>query len=111
VLACALVLAVTSRAGAQPVYDLVLRGGRVIDPRNGVAAVRDVAIAGGRIAAVTAHIPPAAGRRAIDVSGLTVAPGLVDIHVHVYAGTGERGSYAGDRSVYPDGFTLSPPSR
>src|SRR6185295_16914627 len=35
-----------------------------------------------------------------------VTPGLVDIHVHVFAGTGERGSYAGDNSIYPDGFTL-----
>src|SRR4029078_10341989 len=42
----------------------------------------------------------------VDVSGLYVTPGLVDIHVHVYAGTGERGSYAGDNSLYPDGFTL-----
>ena len=42
----------------------------------------------------------------VDVSGLFVVPGLVDIHTHVYAGTGEKGSYAGDNSVYPDGFTL-----
>jgi dihydroorotase len=40
------------------------------------------------------------------VRGLYVTPGLVDIHVHVYAGTGEPGSYAGDLSVYPDGFTF-----
>ena len=42
----------------------------------------------------------------MDVAGLYVTPGLVDIHVHVFAGTGERRSYAGDNSVYPDGFTL-----
>ena len=42
----------------------------------------------------------------VDVSGLYVTPGLIDIHVHVYAGTGEKGSYAGDNSVYPDGFTF-----
>jgi dihydroorotase len=42
----------------------------------------------------------------IDVSGLYVTPGLVDVHVHVFAGTGEKDSYAGDNSVYPDGFTL-----
>ena len=40
------------------------------------------------------------------MSGLFVTPGLVDIHAHVFAGTGEKGSYAGDNSVYPDGFTL-----
>ena len=44
--------------------------------------------------------------KTVDVSGLYVTPGLIDIHAHVYAGTGERGSYAGDNSVYPDGFTF-----
>jgi dihydroorotase len=92
---------------AQPAkYDLVLRGGHVIDPRNGISAVRDVAIAGGRIAAVADHIDPPEGARVVDASGLYVTPGLVDIHVHVYAGTGEARSYAGDNSVYPDGFTF-----
>jgi dihydroorotase len=42
----------------------------------------------------------------VNVAGFYVTPGLVDIHVHVFAGTGERGSYAGDNSLYPDGFTL-----
>lgn len=85
---------------AQP-YDLVLKGGHVIDPRNNIDAVRDVAILDGKIAAVAATVPGAA-RRIVDVSGLYVTPGLVDIHVHVYAGTGVKGSYAGDNSVYPD---------
>ena len=44
--------------------------------------------------------------KTVDVSGLYVTPGLIDIHAHVYTGTGERSSYAGDNSVYPDGFTL-----
>jgi dihydroorotase len=87
-------------------YDLVLRGGHVIDPRNGISAIRDVAIAGGRIAAVAEHIEPAGRAKVVDASGLYVTPGLVDIHVHVYAGTGEPRSYAGDNSVYPDGFTF-----
>jgi dihydroorotase len=87
-------------------YDLVLHGGHVIDPRNGIDAVRDLAIAGGKIAAVQPRIDPVAAARTIDVTGLYVTPGLVDIHTHVYAGTGEKGSYAGDNSVYPDGFTF-----
>src|SRR5206468_3324210 len=66
----------------------------------------DVAIAGGKIAAVAASLKPTDALKVVDVSGLYVTPGLVDIHVHVYAGTGERGSYAGDNSVYPDGFTF-----
>src|SRR5207245_4616662 len=69
-------------------------------------AVRDVAIAGGKVAAVAPRIEPADAFKTIDVTGLYVTPGLIDIHVHVFAGTGEKGSYAGDNSVYPDGFTL-----
>ena len=91
---------------AAPKYDLLLRGGHVIDARNKISAVRDVAIAGGKIAAVEAKINPADALKTVDVKGLYVTPGLVDIHTHTYAGTGERGSYAGDNSLYPDGFTL-----
>ena len=87
-------------------YDLLLRGGHVIDARNNVDAVRDVAIAGGKIALVAASIPAADAGKTIDVSGLYVTPGLIDIHTHVYTGTGEPNSYAGDNSVYPDGFTF-----
>jgi dihydroorotase len=87
-------------------YDLVLQGGHVIDPRNGVSAVRDVAIRDGKIAEVAEPIDPAAAFKTIDVTGLYVTPGLIDLHVHTFAGTGERRSYAGDLSVYPDGFML-----
>ncbi len=87
-------------------YDLVLRGGHVLDAKNGVDGVRDVAIKDHKIAAVAEHIPAGSGAKEVDVSNLYVTPGLVDIHVHVYAGTGERHSYVGDHGVYPDGFTL-----
>jgi len=83
-------------------YDLLLRGGHVVDPRNSISGVRDVAIAAGKIAAIAPKIDPAGAAKTIDASGLFVTPGLVDIHTHVYAGTGEKGSYAGDNSVYPD---------
>jgi dihydroorotase len=100
-----LALAASARA-AEPKYDLLLRGGHVIDPKNGVSAVRDVAIAAGKIAAVAERIDPAEAFKVVDVAGLHVTPGIIDMHVHVFAGTGEKGSYAGDNSVYPDGFTL-----
>lgn len=87
-------------------YDLLLRGGHLIDPRNGIDEVRDLAIRDGKVAEVAARIEPSQALKTIDVSGLYVTPGLVDIHVHVFAGTGERRSYAGDNSVYPDGFTF-----
>src|SRR5438552_4422290 len=91
---------------AQQKYDLLLKGGHVIDARNRLSAVRDVAIANGKVAAVAANINPGDAFKVVDATGYYVTPGLVDIHVHVYAGTGERGSYAGDNSLYPDGFTL-----
>ena len=91
---------------AGPKYDLLLRGGHVIDARNKLSAVRDVAIANGKIAAVDAKLNPADALKTVDVSDLYVTPGLIDIHAHTYAGTGERGSYAGDNSLYPDGYTF-----
>jgi dihydroorotase len=91
---------------AQPEFDLLLKGGHLIDGKNNISAVRDVAIAGGRIALVSANIDPSRATKTINLNGLYVTPGLVDIHVHVYNGTGERGSYAGDLSVPPDGFTF-----
>jgi len=104
--AICLVICSMTRVSAQQKYDLLLKGGHVIDPRNKISAVRDVAVANGRVAAVAANIDPAEALKVVDASGYYVTPGLVDIHVHVYAGTGERGSYAGDNSLYPDGFTL-----
>ena len=99
-------LVVVSIATAQPTYDLLLKGGHVIDAKNKISAVRDVAVQGGRIAEVSASINPAKAKKVIDVSGLYVTPGLIDIHAHTYAGTGERRSYAGDLSIYPDGYTF-----
>ena len=91
---------------AQTKYDLLLKGGHVIDAKNKISGIRDVAIQAGRIAEVSARIDPATARKVIDVSGNYVTPGLIDIHAHVYAGTGEKRSYAGDLSVYPDGYTF-----
>ena len=91
---------------AQTQYDLLLKNGHVIDAKNKIDAIRDVGIKDHKIVAVATNLPVAQAAKVIDVKGLYVTPGLVDIHVHVYAGTGARGSYAGDLSVYPDGFTL-----
>src|SRR5215470_12477581 len=99
-----IVLSWMSLSAAQQKYDLLLKGGHVIDPKNKISAVRDVAITDGKVAAVAANINPAEAFKVVDVSGYYVTPGLIDIHVHVFAGTGERGSYAGDNSLYPDGF-------
>ncbi|MDE2818527.1 MAG: amidohydrolase/deacetylase family metallohydrolase [Chloroflexota bacterium] len=65
-------------------YDLLLKNGRLIDPKNGIDAARDVAIRGGRIAQVAQDIPGGQAAQSIDIAGLIVSPGLIDMHVHVY---------------------------
>jgi dihydroorotase len=93
-------------AFAQTDYDLLLKGGHVIDGKNNLNAVRDVAIKDGRIAAVAANIASSRAAKTIDASGLYVTPGLVDIHVHVYQGP-TKNSYAnGTWGLQPDGYTL-----
>src|SRR6201985_2842646 len=107
-LACAALTWMATAASAQPLpaYDLLLRGGHVIDAKNGINTAMDVAIKDGRIASVAPHLSPRDAVKTIGIRGLYVVPGLIDLHVHVYNGTGERGSYAGDLSVPPDGFTF-----
>ena len=101
----ALLLVMVCCAPAQDQFDLLLKGGHVIDARNGISAVRDVAIAQGKIAAVEANIAVSRASRTIDVSSLYVTPGLVDMHVHVFAGSMGR-EYLGENCVRPDGFTF-----
>lgn len=71
---------------AQP-YSLVIKGGHVIDPKNGRDGLMDVAIADGKIAEVAAGIDAAKARRVVDARGLYVVPGLIDLHAHVFFGT------------------------
>jgi dihydroorotase len=87
--------------------DLVLKGGHVIDPRNNINTIMDVAIDDGRIVEVAPSINTENAFRVIDATGLYVTPGLIDIHGHVYFGTESNASYSnGFNSVPPDGFTF-----
>ena len=98
------VLAFTACLLAQD-YDVVLKNGHVIDPKNNINAVRDVAIKDKKIAAVAANIDPAKAKKVMDVKGLYVMPGLIDLHVHVFYGDGR--SYSdGQLSVIPDSHTF-----
>jgi dihydroorotase len=72
------------QASSSASYDLLIQGGRVIDPSQKLSAVRDVAIAGGKIAHIAENIPPAMGRQVYDAKGKIVTPGLIDMHTHVY---------------------------
>lgn len=92
-------------ANAQTSYDLLIKGGHVVDAKNGISAIRDVAIAGGKIAAVAENIPASNARRVVDATGLYVTPGLVDMHIHAFASS-MGGEYTGEHSIRPDGFTF-----
>lgn len=83
-------------------YDLILHGGRVIDPGSGIAGRMDVAISNSRIAAVQPDIPAAQARKVVDVSGFYVIPGLVDLHAHVF---GYEGSLDPDQTALRSGTT------
>jgi dihydroorotase len=87
--------------------DLLLKGGHVIDPKNNIDSKMDVAITGGKIFKVAADIPASSAKKTVDVSGLYVTPGLLDIHGHVFHGT-EPSHYLsnGLDAISPDGFTF-----
>ena len=67
-------------------YDIVLKGGTVVDPSAGLRGVHDVAIQQGLIAHIAPAIPAEEARRVVDVAGKVVTPGLIDLHVHVFEG-------------------------
>jgi dihydroorotase len=83
---------------AQTRYDLLLKGGRVLDPANNIDQVMDVAVSGGRIARLAKEIPSSEARTTIDVRDLYVTPGLIDLHAHHFGYTG---------ALFPDDVMLS----
>ena len=91
---------------AQP-YALVIRGGHVIDPRNHIDAVLDLAVNDGRIVRVGKDIDVRQAAQVVDACGLYVTPGLIDMHTHVFFGTDAGRAYSnGPMAVQPDGFTF-----
>ena len=88
-------------------YAIVIKGGHVIDPKNNIDAVMDIAINDGKIADIAKNIDAAGAIQVVDASGLYVTPGLIDIHVHVFYGTEPDHAYSnGMSSIVPDGFTF-----
>lgn len=94
-------------------YSIVIKGGHVIDPRNNIDAVMDVAVEGtpggndGKIALVAKNIDAAQAVQVVDAKGLYVTPGLIDIHVHFFWGTDLEGTYRnGPNGLQADGFTF-----
>jgi dihydroorotase len=86
--------------------DILLKGGHLIDPKNKIDALMDVGIADGKVAQVAANIPAANAKKVIDIKGLYITPGLLDMHVHVFMGNDDTYIANGPTSVAPDGFTF-----
>ncbi len=86
--------------------DLLIKNGHVIDPKNELDAVMDVAIAEGKILQVATGIPAENAKKVVDATGLYICPGLIDIHTHVFVGS-QSGQFAdGINSLSPDDFTF-----
>ncbi|MCX6331429.1 MAG: amidohydrolase/deacetylase family metallohydrolase [Bacteroidetes bacterium] len=103
-LACIVMIVLNTNAQA---YQIVIKGGLVIDPKNGINEVMDIAIQDGKIASVAKNIDAANAKQVINAKGLIVAPGLIDIHGHVFAGTQlDRGLSDGNSALMPDGYTF-----
>ncbi|HNR40873.1 MAG TPA: amidohydrolase/deacetylase family metallohydrolase [Bacteroidales bacterium] len=88
-------------------YNIVIKGGHVIDPKNNINEVMDVAVKDGKIAKLAKNIDAKEGIQVVNAQGLYVTPGLIDIHVHVYQGNYLNQQYMnGPNCVTPDGFTF-----
>src|SRR5687767_6770991 len=88
-------------------YDIVIKGGHVIDAKNNINAVMDLAIKDGKVAQLAKNIDAKQASQAVDAKGLYVTPGLIDIHGHLFFGT-EPDHYLSNGliAVPPDGFTF-----
>ncbi len=96
----------TSAIQAQT-YSIVIKGGHVIDPKNNINEVMDIAVNDGKIAKLAKNIDSKEGIQVVNAKGFYVTPGLIDIHVHVFAGTNMDQQYMnGPNSLQPDGYTF-----
>ncbi|MBI0401223.1 amidohydrolase/deacetylase family metallohydrolase [Cyclobacterium marinum] len=99
-------MAIVLQVNAQD-YDILIKNGHVIDPKNEIDGVMDVAIKDKKIAKVTKNIKEKSAKKVIDAEGLIVTPGLIDIHGHHFFGTESHRDYNNSfSSLPPDGFTF-----
>lgn len=84
----------------------LIKGGRLLDPACGLDEEGDLALFNGRVAGVGKNLPEKTAAKVIDASGLFVTPGLVDMHTHLFATAGNPDAWAGENSVFPDGFSF-----
>ena len=101
----ALILINVSLSGQQ--FDIVLKGGHIIDPLNNIDQVMDLGITDDRIAAIEKNIESTMAKKVVDVTGMIVTPGLIDMHSHNFYGTVPNRYLSNSFSaVPPDGFTF-----
>lgn len=101
-----LVLCIVSVISHGQPYDLLIKNGHVIDPKNQIDSILDVAIANGKIAKIEKNISTTQVKKVVDATGLFVTPGLIDIHTHVFVGTKPDKFADGILSLSPDDFTF-----
>ena len=87
-------------------YDLLLKGGTVLDPSTGLDGIHDIAVQGGVIARIAADIPRAEAARTLEVADKTVTPGLIDLHAHVFDGFNRTGVHPDLAGVYAGVTTI-----
>ncbi|MCI0549102.1 MAG: amidohydrolase/deacetylase family metallohydrolase, partial [Candidatus Rokubacteria bacterium] len=87
-------------------FDLVLKGGTVVDPSTGLDGRRDIAVERGAIARIASDIPSAEATRTIEVAGKIVTPGLIDLHAHVFEGFNRTGVHPDLGGVYAGVTTI-----
>lgn len=98
---------ITSNAVVSQPYNIVIKGGHVIDPKNNIDEVMDVAIYNGKIAMVAKNIDTAKAGQVVNAEGMYVTPGLIDIHTHDFLGVEPDHQYEnGNLAIQPDGFTF-----
>lgn len=96
----------TSLTQAQK-YNIVIKGGHIIDPKNNIDEISDIAVKDGKIVRIAKNIDEKEGIQVVNTRGLYVTPGLIDIHVHVFNGTNLDQQYMnGPSAIPPDGFTF-----
>jgi len=89
------------------VYDIVIKGGHLIDAKNNINSVMDIAIKDGKIARMDKNIDSKGAKQVVNAAGMYVTPGLIDLHTHVFWGSRmDQGYMDGPNGIMPDGFTF-----
>jgi len=106
-LLCLIIITVVPQILSSQPFELLIKGGHLIDPKNNVDEIMDVAISRGFVVRVAADIPAASATKVINAKGLYISPGFVDIHSHNYYGVDPDSEYSnGSNALNPDGFTF-----